>query len=124
MEELISKVRAKLEKSKPTGKYESAMSEYVKNALIEFAKQSEEFARAIIEAGSFEGCMKEVAKGIGNYISDLDAYKRAVKYYFPTATIECTMRINTEGNITGASEEKAPEKASAINLSLDDLLGV
>lgn len=126
MEELISKVITKLETSKPTGKHESVMAEYVKNVLIEFAKQSEEFAHAIIESGSFEGCLHEVAKGIGNYISDLDAYKRAVKYYFPTATIECTMRINTEGNITGAeaSEEKEPEKASAINLSLDDLLGV
>ncbi|MGN1120650.1 MAG: hypothetical protein ACI4Q4_09850 [Oscillospiraceae bacterium] len=126
MEELISKVRAKLDETKATGRAESVMAEYVKNTLIDFSGQSEEFARAVIDGGTFEKCMKEVAKGSGVYLSDLEAYARAVKYYFPTATIECTMRINAEGNITGAeaSEEKDPEKASAINLSLDDLLGV
>ena len=38
------------------------MKNAVMDALLEFSKQDEEFARAIVEGGSFKDCMAAVAK--------------------------------------------------------------
>lgn len=72
-----------------------AMKSAVRAALEEFCRQDGEFAQAVVQGGTFADCMKEVEKGIkGNAISDLEAYRRAVAFYFPGAGIEMQMRIN------------------------------
>ena len=50
---------------KVTGRKESVMKDEVKNALLEFSKQDEEFAQAVAQGGSFPDCLKAVAKGLG-----------------------------------------------------------
>lgn len=115
---------------KKMGNKESAMAPCVKQTLIGFCNQSEEFAQAVAQGESFEDCMAYVAKGIkGNSISDLEAYKRAAQFYFPTATISFVMTINTEGNNALAAdtpEEPQSERneSEALSMSLDDLLGL
>ena len=103
---------------------EAVMAPSIRKALIEFCGQSEEFAQAVVQGKSFKECMAHVAKGAGQALSDLDAYKKAVQFFFPTATISFSMAINTEGNNSLDSEEPKPEKkeSAALSMSLDDLL--
>lgn len=86
-------------------KYASAMKSAVLKALKDFVKQDAEFAQAVVQGGSFEDCMKAVAKNCGSSISDLDAYQRAVQFYFPGAKIRFTMTIDLIG-AAGQEEEK------------------
>ena len=76
----------KLEKELKAGSYDryaNVMKASVKEALESFADQDDEFAQAIVQGGSFSDCMKAVAKGCGQSISDLEAYQRAAAFYFP-----------------------------------------
>lgn len=99
----------------------SAMMEAVHDALVEFCCQTEEFAQAVVQGGSFEQCMVAVAKGVGSSISDLDAYRRAVQFYFPGADIRVKMTVNLMASV----EEDAHQSAAApVVLDLFDLLQV
>lgn len=110
-------------------RYVDAMKSAVKDALLKFIEQDNEFAQAIVQGGSFTDCMKEVAKGVGSSISDIDAYKRAVRFYFKGADISFTMTVklnpHEESTETAPadSEQKVSDvkKVSALSLSLDDL---
>ena len=88
-----------------TGQKEKAMASAVAEALRHFCRQDAEFAQAVAQGGTLADCMKAVAKGIGNSISDLDAYKKAVKFYFPGADIHMTMRVD----LIGKAAEPEPE---------------
>lgn len=101
------------------GQKEGVMKSAVKDALLDFCKQDEEFAQAIVQGGSFADCMTAVAKGVGNSISDLEAYRKAVSFYFPGAEIRCTMTIDLVGAAADGHEDEA---ASGIVLNLADFL--
>jgi hypothetical protein len=110
-------------------RYQQVMKSAVRDALLNFIEQDNEFAQAVAQGGTFGDCMKAVSKGVSSSISDIDAYKRAVQYYFPGADISFTMtiKLNPHEKITenapADSEQKPAEapKASALSLSLDDL---
>lgn len=116
------------EKIKSSSSKINIMKGPVCEALKSFCRQSEEFAQAVVQGGSFIDCMKYVAKGVGRAISDIEAIEKAVRFYFPTATISLSMTINTEGNnsLSSSSEEPKQEKheSTALSMSLDDLLGL
>lgn len=106
------------------GSKEGAMKGAVRDALLSFAEQNEEFAQAIVQGGSFADCMKAVAKGVGNSISDIEAYRKAVTFYFDGATVRFEMHIQLEPVV---EEETAPQtevatESGCIVLSLDDFL--
>lgn len=90
--------KGKLEKESGAvkGQKEGAMKGPVRNTLLDFCQQNEEFAQAVAQGGSFADCMKTVAKGVSSSISDLEAYKRAVSFYFPGAEIKVQMWIQLE----------------------------
>lgn len=117
----------KIKGAKITGNKEKIMEKSVKEAMTLFCGQSEEFSQAVVQGGNFEDCMKAIAKNAGNGISDFDAFSRAVKFYFPTATIHFAMTIDIEGD-NALGETPANMGASAIgtalSMSLDDLLGM
>ena len=103
-----------------SGSKERAMSEAVRATLENFAGQEEEFAQAIVQGGSFPDCMKAVAKGVGASISDLEAYKKAVQFYFPGAEIRMQMTIDLIGAAAASSPEtKEPEQKKPENIVLD-----
>ena len=103
-----------------SGSKERAMSEAVRATLENFAGQEEEFAQAIVQGGSFPDCMKAVAKGVGTSISDLEAYKKAVQFYFPGAEIRMQMTIDLIGAAAASSPEtKEPEQKKPENIVLD-----
>lgn len=105
--------RLERESKEVKGTKESAMSTAVRDALLEFCRQDEEFAQAVAQVGSFPDCMKAVAKGVGGSISDLEAYRRAASFYFDGAKVQFTMSIQ----ITPAEPE---EGGNGILLDLSD----
>ena len=78
------------------GSKESAMKSAVRDALLEFCQQDEEFAQAVAQGGSFPDCMAAVAKGVGSSLSYLEAYRRAASFYFDGARVNFTMSIQLE----------------------------
>lgn len=117
LEKWATKAMEKLEKekSKVSGTKETAMAAAVAAALIDFSQQDAEFAQAVVQGGSFADCMKAVAKGVGNSISDIDAYKKAVQFYFPGAKIKMQLSIDLIGDAAGT--DKAPGGGLVLDFS-------
>ncbi len=112
---------------KNANRYMKVVAEPVAKALHGFCRQSEEFARAITETDvTFQECLEAITKGIGQALSDIDTYQRAVEYYFPGAKIEFKMTIRmSEYDLEEPESRTAkPEPAlkKNIDLSLDSLL--
>lgn len=110
----------------PEGKYAKVIAKPTADALMEFCRQEPEFEQAIIQSGkSFDDCLKSITKGIGNAISDLEVYSRAVKFYFPVASVRFRMEIDLCGD-NGAVDPPITmtkqAKPDAMKLSLDSLL--
>lgn len=97
--------RLRKESTSVTGAKASAMKAAVRDALLQFARQDEEFAQAIVQGGSFKDCMEAVARGVGQSISDLDAYGKATAFYFPGSKVRFEMHIDLIGDAAG--EERA-----------------
>lgn len=111
----------KLKKESTEGKYDqcaAVMKPAVLETLLEFCRQNEEFAQAVYQGGSFADCMAAVADGAGSSISDLEAYRKAVRFYFPGADIKYSMTINL------CADVEKPERAAddGILLDLSDFL--
>jgi hypothetical protein len=102
------------------GQKETVMAGAVMETLKDFCLQDEEFAQAVVQGGTFAECMAAVAKGVGSSISDIDAYAKAVAFYFPGAKIRVQMTIDLIGD-AAQPEPVTPEPMSAgITLSLLD----
>lgn len=107
---------------KKSNRYMEVVAEPVAKALHGFCRQSEEFARAITETDrTFEECLLTITKGMGQAISDIDTYQRAVEFYFPGAKIEFKMTIRMSEYET---EEPEPihKPKKKIDLSLGSLI--
>lgn len=108
--EFLEAALKKLEDAgKITGSRESVMAKPVAAALREFCRQNGEFAQAVAHGGSLEDCMHAVAKGVGGSISDLEAYRRAVKFYFRGADVRFAMTIDVENAWREGAEDEADE---------------
>lgn len=106
---LYDEAKAKLDrecKAAKFGQKAAVMAVPVKLALIDLCRQSENFARHIVEGRSFEECMKKVEDKVGKHISDLAAFDRAVKYYCPEAKVKYSITIEEPG---GAAPDPVPE---------------
>ena len=93
-----------------TGQKEKIMAGPVAEQLKDFCRQEEEFAQAVCQGGTFADCMNAVAKGVGNSISDLDAYKRAVEFYFPGAKVHMHLTIDLIGEVAEKTEPVVEQK--------------
>lgn len=116
--------RLKKESAAVKGGKAAIMKGAVREALESFARQDEEFAQAIAQGGSFVDCMTALERATGNSISDLDAYRKAVQFYFPGAEIRMTMEIDVCPNRVqpAESEEPAAQKKQPKLLNLTDFL--
>lgn len=106
----IERIKEKLNKEEKGGKfdrYAAVMKGYVKGALLTLCEQSERFAAAVLDGDTFEDCMKEVAKNVGSSISDLEAVKRAVKFYMKGADVSFQMVIQERGEKAAAEKGRA-----------------
>lgn len=98
MSDIVTEAKEKLAREHKAARYDQyarIMKDGVKQTLVQFCDQSEVFAEKVAHGKSFEECMKAVAKNCGNGLSDVDAYKRAVKFYMPEAKIRVHMEIFT-----------------------------
>lgn len=81
-----------------TNKAIKIMYNEVANVLRNFCSQNEKFAEIVYKTKrTFNDCMNEVAKNHGDGISDIDAYRRAVQFYFPNSQIEFLMKMTLTG---------------------------
>lgn len=80
-----------------SGQKEKAMLSAVCAQLKSFCRQDTEFAQAVVQGGTLGECLKKVAAGVGNSISDLDAYKKAVQFYFPGAEVYMELTVDLIG---------------------------
>lgn len=106
MNDLYQEAKDKLEREAKAGSYDryaSAMKSAVLKTLTGFCKQNNAFADKVIHGGSFEECMKAVAKNCGSSISDAEAYRRAVAFYWKGADIRVQMEI-VQGKADGKEE--------------------
>lgn len=112
----LAKALAALDKGAANvkGQKASVMARPVAEQLKDFCRQDAEFAQAVAQGGSFADCMAAVVKGVGNSISDLDAYRKAVQFYFPGAEIACQMTIRVN-----PYEQAEPEQEQARGIVLD-----
>lgn len=117
MENYLKAAKERLQKESKEGQFDrhaSAMKKAVMDALTTFAEQDEEFAQAIAQGGSFTDCMKAVAKGVGASISDLEAYQKAVEFYFPGAKVSFKMQIDLIGDAAGGTEKTEAKREPMI----------
>lgn len=123
---MVEQALEKLKKEAAAGKfdrYAAAMKPAVLKALNDFCRQSEVFAEAVAHGRSFEECMKAVAVGVkGGYISDPDAYKRAVKFYMKDAEIRFCMEITTDRGTAQEPAEQPRERPAAEIIDLSAFL--
>ncbi len=112
-EQALEKLKA--ERASATyDKYAKIMQPQVHGALEDFCRQDEEFAQAVVQGGTFEECMKAVAKNCGTGISDLEAFRRAARFYFPGSEVRFQMSIDLCGGV------REPDGQGAVVVSLDD----
>lgn len=136
----VEKINRK-EKPMKDDPFAVAIGEHIKKALSSFCEQNEEFARAVLDGGSADECIKSVADKIRTRksVSDFDVYQLAVRYYFPVAVVDFIMKIRmSEYEPKAEQKEEKPEQTevkaeqteqssarmrqTALDLSLDSLL--
>ena len=108
MEEFVSKAVEKIESgiAAVKGQKENVVKRPIADALIAFCRQQEEFAQAIVQSDkTFADCVAHVIKGCGNALSDIDAYRKAVEFWFPGAIVDMVLTIRM-------SDFEEPEKES------------
>ncbi len=129
MNEWYEQAAKKLEDEKKSGKYDQyaqVMKDRVNETLVSFCEQDREFAQAVVQGGAFEACMNAVSKdarsyGNGRGIPDLEAFRRAVQFYFPGADVRFQMSVNLCASVE-AEEPEQPSKAERKILALEDFL--
>lgn len=118
MKELaIEKIRKELKTTSGDNKV-NAVKNHVADTLIEFCRQDDEFAQAVMQSDKTLGdCCKSIMSGCGNSISDLEVYRKAVQFYFPGADIRMTMTIDLCASVRGP-EDAAPSKQTDPTLAV------
>ena len=107
-----AKAKAKLEdenKAFKGGREAQAVRDYILKTLIYFADQEPRFAEVVCNTKrTFSECCAAVVHNAGGMISDLDAYRRAVQFYFPNAEVEFIMNVKLTGAAPTADEMQKP----------------
>lgn len=108
MEDFVSKAIEKIEGgiAAVKGQKENVVKRPVADALISFCRQQEEFAQAVVQSEkTFADCVAHVVAGCGSSLSDIEAYRKAVGFWFPGAVVDMVLTIRM-------SEYEEPEKAT------------
>lgn len=93
----VEKIQAELKDCKGSDRKASAVKTYVANALTDFCQQNALFAEVLYKTKrTLSNCLKDIMSGCGNYISDIEVYRRATKFYFPDSEVKMLMEITVE----------------------------
>ena len=118
-EQAVKKLKAE-KRDGSYDKYAKIMKDAVCESLELFCRQDVVCAQAVVQGGTLGDCMQAVAKDCGNGISDLEAFRRAVQFYFPGADIKFHMTINLCAGVEDEAELRSEPKRKI--LSLEDFL--
>lgn len=103
------------------GGKEGAVKNAVCAALADFCRQSEEFADAVNATGkTMKECVTEIMRDVGNSISDVELYRRAVQFWMDGADVEAQLRVVLPDGKSPDVREK--RKRTVQILSLEELL--
>lgn len=86
------------------GKGENVMKSRCAEVLKSFCEQNEEFAQAVVQTDrTLSDCISAIWKKYNNKtrtdgISDLDAFKTMVQFYFPGAGVHFAITVDVEAN--------------------------
>lgn len=93
------------------GQHAKAVYRDVAKTLKQFCEKSDDFARAVAETPkTLSDCVAAVVKGVGNCLSDIDAYRKAARFYFPDAAVAFHMNITTNGNEHQETSNRAGDR--------------
>lgn len=109
----LERLKKEEKEAAKVNRYAGVMATAVKRKIEDFCRQDREFAQAVVQGGSFTECMKAVTKNVGASISDVEAYRRAVQFYFPGAEVRVKMWVDLAGKV---GEEDPEEKKPAAKL--------
>lgn len=109
-------------KTAKLGKKAQAVKQAVLGALEDFCGQNAEFEQAVLQGGSVADCIESTVKGSGSSISDLEVYRKAVEFYFPTALIRTSMTLDLGDGGYSGEDKPITMSTNKVELSLDDLL--
>lgn len=99
----IEKINKELKEFKG-GKGESVMKSRCAEVLKAFCEQNEEFAQAVVQTDrTLSDCISAIWKKYNNKaktdgISDLEAFKTMVQFYFPGAGVHFAITVDVEAN--------------------------
>lgn len=132
MNEWYEKAKSKLEDEMSTGRYDeyaNGIKDPICKKLCIFCKQDGEFAQAVVQGGHFPDCMNAVTQGcvrMGSIavLSDEEAIRRAVRFYFPGADVRFHMTLNLCGDVEQEPQQPPQHtpKAHPKILDLEDFL--
>lgn len=115
-QQAIEKLEKELKAFNGADNKAKAVKSAVADALKSFCEQDDEFAQAVVQNDkTLSDCCTSIMKGVGQSISDIEVYKKAVNFYFAGADIKMKMTID----LIGSAAEKPQGKI--IELSIDDL---
>lgn len=99
-------------------RYGDTVKPYVSNTLRKFCEDNKTFAEVFYKTKrTLSDCLKEVMKGCGNAISDIEVYRRVARFYFPNSEVKFLMKISITGekpdeNYLNQEAPKPKEKAA------------
>lgn len=123
----VEKLRQELKNpEKGLSRQADALMKPICDMLISFCRQDKRFADAVFEKKeTLSDCVKAVAHGVTYMISDVDAYKKAVQFYFPAADVDfkCVIVLPAEksGVVTRGIGPAADVEPEEITVSLFDI---
>ena len=109
------------EKPKSLSKHAVVVKDAVIAQLKNFCEQNEEFAQAVVQsAGTVGECLENVVSGCGNSLSDVEAYSKAVAFWFPGAKISFAIKLDLgDGGTSNQVEAEFTEVQAAAPVSGD-----
>ena len=111
--EAIAKIRG--ERTVPKKREHVYIMPFIADALCSFIEQSADFASAVMADGkTLCGCVESM-KLEGQAFSDVEAYKAAVRYFFPDATVEYSMAVKVP---------KSQTSAKILDIRFEDLFNI
>ncbi len=118
VEQAVAKLENK-DRGKPLGSYAKAVYSSVVKTLVDFCYQSPDLAQVILDSDkSVVDCCEAIMKNVGNCISDLEVYRRAVQFFCPKSQIDMQMRVILSDQ---KPSQDAPKVKPAVILNLLDL---
>lgn len=106
--EAIEKIEKEYNSNKKLSWNGRQVGSFVVGIVKGFCEQSDEFAQAVAQsAKKIDECIESTVKNVSS-ISDADIAIKAAQFYFPTANVIVTMKIDLgDGGMSGTEQDES-----------------